>query len=336
MAAVGILINIARQERVPGDGAAQAGRDRGHGGGRPGRPERGSRAAAGERAAVCGGGRRRHRRSPRSRRWPSPRRWSAPGPRPPDASSSSVRPGPGPGSLLDRRGFPRHAAARAGHRPQAVGRRAWSPTRRPSAGLAVGGRPDARRDGPLADPQVVVSVGGYASVRPRLAAVVSLRVPLVLVNVDAVPGLGQPALRPVRRAPARWLGRHAAAPVGRSPGRRSARRSRGVERSAAAARPGPGRASACPRTGRPSAVFGGSLGAAPAQRRRRPGWPTAGPTAPTCRSTTSSARREDCGESARGDPRRLRLASPPAGCPSRSGWTCCTRRPTSSSAGPGR
>ena len=46
MVAAGILINIARQERVPGDGAAHgrtatAGRGRG----RPGRPERGSRAA---------------------------------------------------------------------------------------------------------------------------------------------------------------------------------------------------------------------------------------------------------------------------------------------------
>jgi undecaprenyldiphospho-muramoylpentapeptide beta-N-acetylglucosaminyltransferase len=38
-----------------------------------------------------------------------------------------------------------------------------------------------------ARPQVVVSVGGYASVGPALAAVVH-GVPLVLVNVDAVPG----------------------------------------------------------------------------------------------------------------------------------------------------
>lgn len=38
-----------------------------------------------------------------------------------------------------------------------------------------------------ARPQVVVSVGGYASVGPALAAVVR-GVPLVLVNVDAVPG----------------------------------------------------------------------------------------------------------------------------------------------------
>ncbi len=36
-------------------------------------------------------------------------------------------------------------------------------------------------------PRVVVSVGGYASVAPSAAAVL-LRVPLVLVNVDAVPG----------------------------------------------------------------------------------------------------------------------------------------------------
>jgi cell division protein FtsW len=46
MVAAGILINIARQERVPGDGPAhgRAGA-RVQGGGRPGRPERGSRAA---------------------------------------------------------------------------------------------------------------------------------------------------------------------------------------------------------------------------------------------------------------------------------------------------
>ena len=37
-------------------------------------------------------------------------------------------------------------------------------------------------------PRVVVSVGGYASVPAGLAAAV-LRVPLVLVNVDARPGL---------------------------------------------------------------------------------------------------------------------------------------------------
>ena len=38
-----------------------------------------------------------------------------------------------------------------------------------------------------ARPRVVVSVGGYASLAASLAAVVQ-RVPLVLVNVDAVPG----------------------------------------------------------------------------------------------------------------------------------------------------
>ena len=37
-------------------------------------------------------------------------------------------------------------------------------------------------------PRVVVSVGGYASFAPAVAAVL-LRIPLVLVNVDAVPGL---------------------------------------------------------------------------------------------------------------------------------------------------
>jgi undecaprenyldiphospho-muramoylpentapeptide beta-N-acetylglucosaminyltransferase len=55
-------------------------------------------------------------------------------------------------------------------------------------------------------PRVVVSVGGYASVPASLAAVV-LRVPLVLVNVDARPGLAH-----------RVLGRFAAASAVAFPG----------------------------------------------------------------------------------------------------------------------
>jgi UDP-N-acetylglucosamine--N-acetylmuramyl-(pentapeptide) pyrophosphoryl-undecaprenol N-acetylglucosamine transferase len=57
-------------------------------------------------------------------------------------------------------------------------------------------------------PQVVISVGGYASVPAGLAAVV-LRIPLVLVNVDARPGLAH-----------RLLGRVAAASAVAFPGTR--------------------------------------------------------------------------------------------------------------------
>ena len=55
-------------------------------------------------------------------------------------------------------------------------------------------------------PRVVVSVGGYASFAPAVAALV-LRVPLVLVNIDAVPGLVH-----------RLLGRFAAASAVAFPG----------------------------------------------------------------------------------------------------------------------
>ncbi len=56
------------------------------------------------------------------------------------------------------------------------------------------------------NPQVVVSVGGYASF-PAGAAAILLRVPLVLVNVDAVPGMVH-----------RVLGSHAAASAVAFPG----------------------------------------------------------------------------------------------------------------------
>ncbi len=52
-----------------------------------------------------------------------------------------------------------------------------------------------------ARPRVVVAVGGYASVPAALAAVVR-RVPLVLVNVDAVPGAANRLLGPFARAAA--------------------------------------------------------------------------------------------------------------------------------------
>ena len=107
-------------------------------------------------------------------------------------------------------------------------------------------------------PQVVVSVGGYASLPASLAAVL-LRVPLVLVNVDAVPGAANRLLGRFARASAvGWEGsslpravvtgtpvRPEIAAVRRDPGdRRVARRTLGLPED------------------RPTvAVFGGSLGA---------------------------------------------------------------------------
>ena len=107
-------------------------------------------------------------------------------------------------------------------------------------------------------PRVVVSVGGYASLAASLAAVV-WRVPLVLVNVDAVPGAANRLLGRFARASAvGWEGsllpravvtgtpvRPEIAAVGRGPEeRRSARAVLGLP----AERP-------------TVAVFGGSLGA---------------------------------------------------------------------------
>jgi UDP-N-acetylglucosamine:LPS N-acetylglucosamine transferase len=107
-------------------------------------------------------------------------------------------------------------------------------------------------------PRVVVSVGGYASLSASLAAVV-LGVPLVLVNVDAVPGAANRLFGRLARASAvGWDGtplprsvvtgtpvRSGIAEVGRSDEeRRSARRELGLPED------------------RPTvAVFGGSLGA---------------------------------------------------------------------------
>jgi UDP-N-acetylglucosamine--N-acetylmuramyl-(pentapeptide) pyrophosphoryl-undecaprenol N-acetylglucosamine transferase len=107
-------------------------------------------------------------------------------------------------------------------------------------------------------PKVVVSLGGYASFAPAAAAVL-LRVPLVLVNVDAVPGL-------VHRVLARFAAASAVAfpgtPLPRSvvTGTPVREEVLGVERSAAAAV----RARAAlglPDDRTTVGIFGGSLGA---------------------------------------------------------------------------
>lgn len=107
-------------------------------------------------------------------------------------------------------------------------------------------------------PRVVVSVGGYASFAPAAAAV-AMRVPLVLVNTDAVPGMVH-----------RLLGRFAAAAAVAFPGTPLPRSEvtgtpvrdeiRAVDRS------DPGREAAKRRLGVPPdrrlvGAFGGSLGA---------------------------------------------------------------------------
>ena len=101
------------------------------------------------------------------------------------ASNSSDRRRGQDRAALDGRGFPVtllpgrgivRSCARRRRRPQLAS--PWSSWLPPSPLGLVASR---------ARPRVVVSVGGYASVPAALAAVV-LGVPLVLVNVDAVPG----------------------------------------------------------------------------------------------------------------------------------------------------
>ncbi|MHB8219601.1 MAG: UDP-N-acetylglucosamine--N-acetylmuramyl-(pentapeptide) pyrophosphoryl-undecaprenol N-acetylglucosamine transferase [Acidimicrobiales bacterium] len=107
-------------------------------------------------------------------------------------------------------------------------------------------------------PRVVVSVGGYASF-PAAAAAVGWRVPLVLVNIDAVPGLVH-----------RVLGRFAAASAVAFPGTplpRSVVTGTPVRDEVVAIRRSPDSARraramlAIPPDRVPGAVFGGSLGA---------------------------------------------------------------------------
>jgi undecaprenyldiphospho-muramoylpentapeptide beta-N-acetylglucosaminyltransferase len=107
-------------------------------------------------------------------------------------------------------------------------------------------------------PSVVVSVGGYAAVPASVAAVL-LRVPLVLVNVDAVPGAANRLLgRFARAAAVGWEG--TPLPRGVVTGTPVRPAILGVDRSAdgrVAAR----RALGLPASGAVVAAFGGSLGA---------------------------------------------------------------------------
>ena len=191
LAAVGILMNIALQERRadarPPSGADSSGRDRGHAPPTPGAPREGGGTPwwrAGARPATC------------SRPWPSPRRWSTRAtPAGPSSSSgpSGARTPPTlagrgfPVTLLPGRGIVRSLAPR--DLVENVGSVAELLVAAVRAVTVVG----------RARPRVVVAVGGYASLAGRSARVVR-RVPLVLVNVDAVPGAAN-----------RLLGRFAAA-----------------------------------------------------------------------------------------------------------------------------
>ena len=201
-----------------------------------------------------------------SRRWPSPRRWWPPGhDRGTIEFVGSTRgqdrmtlEGRGfPFTLLPGRGIvrslrPRDLVANLG----AVAGLAVAAVR----GIAVVGR---------ARPRVVVSVGGYASLAASMAAVVR-RVPLVLVNVDAVPGAANRLLGRFARASAvGWEGSPLPrAVVTGTPGPPGDRR-RGPGPRAAAGGPGGARA-----PGRPS--DGGRLRRLPRGPPHQPGGPGPG------------------------------------------------------------
>ena len=126
------------------------------------------------------------------------------GPRPVAPSSSSgpnearTRP-PWPGGASRSRCCPAGASS-AAWRPRDLARNvrsAWELVVAAGRAVRLVGR---------ARPRVVVAVGGYASLAGSVGALVH-RVPLVLVNVDAVPGAANRLLGQVRRRPARWGGR---------------------------------------------------------------------------------------------------------------------------------
>ena len=156
------------------------------------------------------------------------------------------------------------------------------------AGLARGGRVRAVALLGRLRPAVVITVGGYASVAGALAAVV-WRVPLVVAEQNAVPGLAN-----------RLAGRFAAACAVSFPGtplRRAVVTGNPVRRQILAVdrcRPGgprPAPPSACP----PTASWWRSraVRSAPgASTRRSSAWPRCGPTARTSPSATWSGERD--------------------------------------------
>ena len=179
-----------------------------------------------------------------------------------------------------------------------------------------------------ARPRVVVSVGGYASL-PASSAAVVLGVPLVLVNVDAVPGAAN-----------RLFGRFARASAVGWPGNplpRSVVTGTPVRPAIAGVRPRarsppPGEAGPRPAGGSPhrGGVRWLARGPTPQRRRGRPGRALEGPWRPR-RSSTSSAGGTGTGV---GRPVRTPTSVGPtatrdsawSGCPSKSGWSWCTTR----------
>ncbi len=181
-------------------------------------------------------------------------------------------------------------------------------------------------------PRVVVSVGGYASVPAALAAVVT-GVPLVVVNVDAVPGAANRLFGRFARACATgWEGtrpapgggdRHSGAPGHRRGRARSRRPAPGPRRARAPDRPGDGGGlRRIPRS--PPPQPGGRRAGGPVEGPVRPG------RLPHRRPTRLGA----------GLPRPIRArravgTRPSCGSPTRSAWARSTPPPTSWCAGPG-
>ena len=219
-----------------------------------------------------------------SRPWPSPRRWWTRGHD--RGTIEFVGSTAGQDRLtLAGPGLPVHPAARTGHRPQpAPGRPGGQPRCAgsawpwPRSGVGVVGR---------ARPQVVVSVGGYAS----LAALDGRGGPAGPAGAGQrgcrARG-GQPAARPVRPGQCGGVGGQPAAPGrgDRDAGATGDRRG-WDEPAVTGARPGPSPRAARP-TGPPwpcSAAPSGPAGSTGPSWT----WPTGGRTGTTARSTTSSA-----------------------------------------------
>ncbi len=171
-------------------------------------------------------------------------------------------------------------------------------------------------------PSVVVGVGGYASVPCVLAARLR-RIPVVVHEQNAAPGLANRRRGAPRRSRRGVAARHAAAPVRCSPATRSGPRSRrcrardGVDRDAAGVRRcvrrQPRRAPCQRRGARPGRPL------APPRRRRRP---------PRRRRARPRAVRVRCRrERARDRATRSTTSS----SPTRSTWSASTRTPTSRS-----